>query len=489
MKSLYHFIMILVLACSCFVACQKEEYITSGEAKVIFSKDTLRFDTVFTQVGSATRFFKIRNPHEQAIKISKIYLAKGNASIFNLNIDGVAGDSQENIEIPAQDSIYVFAEVTINPNDKNNPFIIDEELIVETNGNRQRVILEAWGQNANYIPNNTAKGQVALMEQDQTWDDPKPYVVYGVLVVRGCRLTIPAGTRVYIHGGLAKPDKNTVYSDGMIYVDKGGSIETQGTKEKPVFFQGDRLEKDFENVPAQWNLMYFGAGTKADFSYTTIKNSRVGLYADSSSEMSLKYCQIYNTAGPGVLARQSTIRAENCLIHSNGGQSLWFLQGGTYNFAYSTIANIGASSVALEASNSLCLAEDNEGKCIRRINYPLNMLFRNSIIYSSQADAMSFLKIDAAPFNYRFENSIVRIDKFANKNQGFEDFYDNTKECINWKVGNKLFKKSEADNYRLDTLSIAEQKATPLSNFNVDLDGTPRDAQKPDIGAYEYKPK
>jgi hypothetical protein len=136
MQQLKYSLLLSIIASFFFQACRKDDFITNSSAKVAFTTDTLRFDTVF----------KIKNPHQQPIKISKIYLAKGEQSYFNLNIDGVSGDSQENIEIPAQDSVYVFAEVTINPNDQNNPFVIDEELIVETNGNTQKVILEAWGQ-------------------------------------------------------------------------------------------------------------------------------------------------------------------------------------------------------------------------------------------------------------------------------------------------------------------------------------------------------
>lgn len=473
-----------------FSACQKDEFIIDASAKVEFTTDTLRFDTVFTQVGSATRFFKVRNPHNQPIKISKIYLAQGAQSYFNLNIDGVSGDAQENIEIPANDSIYIFAEVTINPNDKNNPFVINEDLVFETNGNTQKVILEAWGQNANYIPSNTAKGKVAALTADAVWNDPKPYVIYGILLIDGFKLTITAGTKVHIHGGLVRTDDKQIYSDGMIYVRNGGEIEIQGTKEKPVIIQGDRLEKPFEKIPAQWNLIYFGANSKANFSYTTIKNARLGLYADSASTANLKYCQIYNTAGPGIYARQADITLDNCLLHSNGDRSLVIQQGGNYKVNYCTIANFGANAPALELSNAFCRSFDNAGNCASLLVSPLLFRAKNSIFHCSQLDALSFSAVPNIPFDYLFENSIVRVQNLIDKNKGgHPDFFNYCKDCINLKTSDKLFKKIDADNYRLDTLSIAENKAIPLNGFNEDLDGTPRDAQKPDIGAYEYKPK
>lgn len=471
-------------------SCREEEFITDAGAKVAFSRDTLRFDTVFTKTGSATRFFKIINPHAQPIKLSRIYLEKGSASLFNLNIDGVSGDLQENISIPANDSIYVFAEVTINPNNQDNPFVITENLVVEVNGNTQRVVLEAWGQNANYIPDNLSKGKIATMTSDQFWNDSKPYVIYGILVVDGCKLTIAAGTRIHVHGGLVKTTGSGIYSDGMIYVQNGGEIQIQGTKDKPVIVDGDRLEKEFDKIPSQWNLIYFGTGTKADFSYTTIKNSRIGLFADSLSDIRLKYCQVFNTGGPALYGRQATIQLDNCLMHSNGDRSIVISQGGQFSTTYSTIANFGANSPAIELSNAYCKTYDAQGNCIQLLTSPLEARMKNSILSSSQRDAISFFEVQNAGFDYSFENCVYKVEDLVKPDRGgYTDFFNHSVDCINLKTGDVLFKKIDADNYRLDTLSVAENRARPVAGFDTDLDGVKRDALKPDIGAYEFKPR
>lgn len=480
----------LVLSTLFFSACKKDNFITESTAKVIFTRDTLRFDTVFTQTGSATRFFKIINPHNQPIKLSRIYLEKGAGSLFNLNIDGISGDIQENISIPAKDSIYVFAEVTINPNKIDNPFVINENLIVEVNGNTQRVILEAWGQNANYIPDNLAKGKIATMTQNQVWNDVKPYVIYGILVVDGCKLSIAAGTRIHVHGGLVKTDQNSVYSDGMIYVQNGGEIEIQGTKEKPVIINGDRLEKEFDKISSQWNLIYFGPETKANFSYTTIKNSRIGVFADSLSKVRLNYCQIYNTGGPAVYGRQADIQLDNCLFHSNGDRSVVIAQGGTFRSTFSTIANFGANSPAVELSNAFCKAYDAQGNCIQLLTSPLVSNVKNTILSSSQRDAISLFEVQNTGFDYTFENCIYKVEDLVKSDKGgYIDFYMHSIDCINAKNTDILFKKIDADNYHLDTLSVAENKAKPVAGFETDLDGVKRDVLKPDVGAYEFKPR
>ena len=171
-----------------FSFCQKEQFTTNPADKLEFSTDTLRFDTVFTELGSATRILKIYNRHNKSIRIGKIYLENGAQSRFNLNVDGLPGDSHENLEIAPKDSMYVFAEVTVNPDapPSASPFVISENIVFETNGNVQKVVAEAWGQNAVYLPSRFGAGGSVLYSCDGgewVWDDPRPYVIYGILVV------------------------------------------------------------------------------------------------------------------------------------------------------------------------------------------------------------------------------------------------------------------------------------------------------------------
>ena len=68
----------IILGCiALFTTCQKEYFTTNPADKLAFSTDTLRFDTSFTKLGSATRILKIYNRRKESIRISKIYLANG----------------------------------------------------------------------------------------------------------------------------------------------------------------------------------------------------------------------------------------------------------------------------------------------------------------------------------------------------------------------------------------------------------------------------
>ena len=106
-------------------ACKKDNFTLSNSDTISFSTDTLFFDTVFTTIGSSTRKFKIYNTHNNKIKISKLKLAGGSSSIFRLNVNGVPGTEFKNIEIRAKDSMWVYADVTINPGNTNIPLCCD----------------------------------------------------------------------------------------------------------------------------------------------------------------------------------------------------------------------------------------------------------------------------------------------------------------------------------------------------------------------------
>ena len=97
------------------ISCKKESTITSPNALLRLSEDTLHFDTVFTTTGSTTQFFRIYNPNNQKLVLSNVQLMGGNASFFKLNIDGISGTNLTNVEIAANDSIYGFIKQVKTP--------------------------------------------------------------------------------------------------------------------------------------------------------------------------------------------------------------------------------------------------------------------------------------------------------------------------------------------------------------------------------------
>jgi hypothetical protein len=477
-----------------FANCQKERFTTSPADKLAFSKDTLRFDTVFTQLGSATRILKIYNRHKQSIRISKIYLANGGNSKFTLNIDGTPGNSQQNLEIAPNDSMYVFAKVTINPNDptSSSPFVLDEDLVFETNGNTQKVVLEAWGQNAVYLPSRYSAGGVAGYGCDGgewVWDDPRPYVIYGILVIDKCTVRIPAGARIHVHGGLAKQVTDTSvvrYNDGFIAFTGSGKLLVEGTKDKPVIFEGDRLEPEFKDVSGQWTGIWLQSGTSGHkIDYCIVRNSIVGVRADSATGLTISNTKIYNTTSSGLVGVHANITASNCLFYNNTGFSIQLEFGGVYTFNFCTAASYGVDGAALRMTNVLCLDE----ACMNYELNPLHARFQNCIISGSRADQVSLYNrtTDPSQLDYNFKNCIVRVHDLLDP-KDTPDFFDHCNPCKNATSQDTIFADPNNYNYHLDSLhSIAQKYAFPIGNLSTDLEGKQRDATHPDAGCYEIR--
>lgn len=133
-------------------ACRKGERITSDpNAKLNIANQEVLFDTIFTSVGSITKRIKITNKNNDAVKVSEIRLSGGSNSAFSLNINGEPTQNKNDLIINGQDSINLFVKVSINPNSTNLPFLVQDSIILNTNGNRQVIQLLAYGQNAVFV--------------------------------------------------------------------------------------------------------------------------------------------------------------------------------------------------------------------------------------------------------------------------------------------------------------------------------------------------
>ncbi len=490
----FYFFLTLCLAIALGSCNNDETFTTDSNAKLAFSSDTLRFDTVFTRRGSAVRYIKIINNNDQPLRVSKIFLLNRDKSKFTLNVDGIPGREFQDVEIYANDSIYLFATVTIDPNDpvSVSPFIVDEKVIFETNGNVQELTLEAWGQNANYFPSRFNGGQPVVLtcrNSEISFDDPKPYVFYGAIFIDSCTVNIPEGTRIYVHGGVAKNDLFGIFNDGIIYVLRNGRLQIKGTKEKPVVIQGDRLEESFQDDEGQWNGIFISRGSRGNtIDYTTIKNSNIGVYVDSSAQLTVRNSRFYNTAGSGLLAVHSTVTAENCLFYNNQVTSVVLRHGGDYNFTYCTMASYGIRASALGLSNFRCYKED----CSVANVYRLNASFRNCIIYGSDRDELEMSDASqgqtAGIFNVKFENCVVKVQDLISRGQFVNFLGEICDPCINGKATDKVFKDPNKDDYRLDSLSVAQNYGKPITTpraITIDIENTLRNAQKPDPGCFE----
>lgn len=487
------FYLILLIGIGAFTqSCNDDSISIDPNARLEFSVDTLTFDTIFTAIGSATRSFKVYNPNAETVNITKIELEGRAGDAFRLNIDGSTGNVLTDVTIPPNDSIYIFAEVTVDPNDLSNPYVITDAIHFETNGNLQTVTLDAWGQNVNYIG---AKGSGALLScnfQDVVFDDDKPYVIYGILFIDECNLILPAGCEIYVHGGIVSVGDTASRSDGIIYIGENGKLIANGTKDNPVTIRGDRLEPFYDDEPGQWaGILISQNSTGNELNYTTIRNSIVGIRVDSAADLTIKNSEIHNTNSSNIIGVHSTIYAENCVFFSsNSGNNVQLEYGGNYDFNYCTIttfssaSSISHSSPVLRMSNVLCFDEF----CQVYDEYPLNANFRNCIIYGSRAnEIVTFDRTQSGNFNFTMDNCLIKLDQTEEEN---DIVFDNCNNCV--VNAEPLFVNIDEYNYRPDTLSPIEGLAVPINDLQnnpitLDKDENMRDAVTPDIGAFEYQ--
>ncbi len=463
-------IFLVLLAVVWFSSCEDERYFSSPDARLQFSADTVMFDTIFTSIGSITEHLKVYNPYDQKVLISSIRLAGGDNSNFRLNINGIMANEVFALEIEPRDSIYIFVEVTIDPNGQNLPMVVKDSIEIVTNMNMQDIDLLAWGQDFKRIKDEVIKKPVS-------WTSEKPYLIYNYAIVDSlATLTIEPGTKIYFH------------KDAGLYV--RGKLIANGTFDKPIIMQGDRLEDVYSDVPDQWNgvLLYSGS-YKNEMNFVEIKNANIGLQVgtiEHSGYASLKLSnsKIQNMAYAGIFALKSEIKADNCLI-SNCGFYLAALIGGNYEFYHSTFANYWGkytnkvrNSSSLVVSNMLILSQDNT--FIRDLN---KATFANCIITGNvpHGNELELGQSPKANFACKFDHCILQVaDTFKTTNSS---------RFVNIMKGkNPKFIDSQKYNFELDTLSPAKDagKADYARLFPFDLKGNNRlEDNAPDLGAYE----
>lgn len=463
-------------------SCQKDIIDTDPGVKLEFSQDTIFFDTVFTSLGSITQSITVHNKGKQKINISSIRLAGGEASFYRINVDGTAAFEVNDIEINAEDSMYIFCRVTIDPTNERNPYVVSDSVMFLTNGNLQKVDLVAWGQNVNYILADSyipgyPKYKIIAHENETTvWTSDRPYVIYGFAVVDSTgRLEIERGTQVHFH------------NNSGLWVYKGGSIKVKGSVDAPVVFQGDRLEEFYQDQPGQWDRIWINEGAvNNEIDYAVIRNGFIGLQLETLQEqmgnqLILSNTRIENMTGYGILTRFYNMTAYNNEVTDCGQYLAAFTWGGIYDIRQCTFANYWSSSVRVTPSivlNNYATDQDN-------VVYPFEFhgYFGNNILDGRNDDELLLMGDEGAPFDFKFDHCLIK----TLTNVSDQDLYPGC--LVNQ---DSLYIDVLENNFKPDTLSPLIDAGNPAviseSFFDLgrDIIESTREKDLPDIGAYEF---
>ena len=436
MKRIFFFIFVLAL----FVACADDDsFSASSGLRIEFPADTIKLDTVFSRTSSSTYSFWVHNRNNDGVRMTSVYLKRGNQTGFRVNVDGIYLDnsngSQTNgIEIRKNDSILVFVEITPYETYRNEPESITDNLVFSMeSGVEQSVCLQAWAWDA-------VKMYSPVIEKDSVIESDKPLLVYGDFVVNeGVKLTI-RNTTLYFHDGAGLDVRGTLYTDNCI-------------------MRGDRLDRMFTYLPydrlsGQWRGIRFYESSDGNIlNNTQIRNACQGVVCDSAAfdsenyRLQLYQCVVHNSQGDGIGLTNAHARLEYCQLSNSMGNCL-AINGGMVEIVNCTLAQfypfVGGRGAALYFSNQYA---------------PLyNVICSGSILTGYDDDVvMGYMTSGEQEFNYSFDNCLLRTPAVEDEPQHFSNIiWESPNDSIQ---GKDNFIKVDEDNldydFHLDSLSRA----------------------------------
>lgn len=463
-------------------SCNKDRFYSGSADVLTFEQDTFTFDTVFTTVGTITRFFKVTNTSKQSLLLDEIKIVEGDNSPFRINVDGVSveGNSIENVEILAEDYIYIFVEAILGENNLNDPFVIINELQYSYNGNVQSSYLQAWGQDAYFH-----FGEI-LSNETITWPNDKPHVIVrnqsfvGLGIDSFSTLNIQPGTNIYLSVGAG------IFVDGVLNVGLPGSMDS-------VTFQSSRIEDlpnglEFDETAGLWYGIGMLDGSSGAFHNVRIKQATYGIsgrfvggnystYGSTRPDLTMERVVIKNSLQSALIGLNAKITASNCLFYAAGGNLVVLALGGDYQFDNCTFYNSGGSGLShqdevMAISN---FASNQNGGAVANLD---NAIFRNTIIYGTQSEELLLNDDPQGLFNFTFQNCLIRTEMDGNI-AAFENCLINV---------DPSFESTSDDAFSLSETSPCIDAGIDNSMIlSTDLNFAPRSLPY-DIGAYEYLP-
>jgi len=473
--------LLIIILCTCALAsCREYQPSSDAGAKLTFSCDTLCFDTVLSEQGSATLQLMVYNPNKEAVLIDRIWMDDGTA--FKVNIDGEQDFSRLNdLPIYGGDSLFVFVKVAdFGATGFNETVLIEDRLHFHLHtGATHSVRLEAYSQDVKRL------GVKGGRQQYRTYHFKavKPYLLFDTVIVTG-NVTIDAGSIIYMHRGAA------------LYV--GGDLTAIGTKERPIIIRGDRLDRLFDSVPylyaaGSWDGIYLQAELPRTYQlqYVDILSGNVGLYAYSTCsnrlpKLSMNGCRIHNHSLYGLVLVNTDAIVVNSEI-SNCASYCVYCSGGKHDFIHSTIASyFGHTTIRIQS----VAKEDAAAVFIENLqkNTPkTNTSFYNSIITGYQNNQL----VVATPFDQYypgiFLGNYLKTDTLHIPHAEGNVYWQKNDTDAVFRNDFYEYKKYVYYDFRLDSLSPAIGIGDSLTavSYPTDRNGLSRALQKPDAGCYQ----
>ena len=422
----------LLTACT-----DSDSFTVSTGARLSFSEDTIRFDTLFSTVPSATQTFWVHNESSDGIRIQTARLERNNQSGYRVNVDGTYLDPVgADFEVRKGDSILVFVEVTTRENRSEDPQLVEDNLIFTLeSGVEQRVNLRTYSWDAQKLTD-------LVIRQDTVIESRLPIIVsgQGIRVEQGATLTL-RNTEFYFHDGAGIEAHGNVMAENCL-------------------FRGDRLDRMFSYLPydrvsGQWRGISLSSPDGYNlFSDCEIHNAVDAMVCDSTT-LYLYNTVVHNSSGEGLSARHSTVVVDYCQFSNTFGDCLG-LFGCEASIQHSTLAQFYPFSA-------------NRGFALHFVNteLPMTLVCTNTLVTGYADDVVLGEVADTAVvFDYRFADCLLRTPKVEGDSVRFERIiWETPKDSVQ---GKQHFRTVDEDNlyydFALDSISPAFQNGIGRMN-------------------------
>ena len=424
-------IAVLMTACT-----DNDSFTVSTGARLSFSEDTIRFDTLFSTVPSATQTFWVRNESSDGIRILTARLERNNESGYRVNVDGTYLDPVgSDFEVRKGDSILVFVEVTTRENRLEEPQLVEDNLIFTLeSGVEQRVNLRTYSWDAQKLTD-------LVIRQDTVIESRVPIIVYGqgIRVEQGATLTL-RNTEFYFHDGAG--------------IDALGNVMAE-----KCLFRGDRLDRMFSYLPydrvsGQWRGINLSSSDGYNlFTDCEIRNAVDAVVCDSTT-LYLYNTVVHNSSGEGLSARHSTVVVDYCQFSNTFGDCLG-LFGCEASIQHSTLAQFYPFSA-------------NRGFALHFVNteLPMALVCTNTLVTGYADDVVLGEVADTTVvFDYRFADCLLRTPKVEDEERFERIIWETPKDSVQ---GKQHFRTVDEDNlyydFALDSISPAFQNGIGRMN-------------------------
>ena len=426
-RRLFFFIAIIAVL---LTACTDNDSFTTGSGnRLTFSEDTIRFDTLFSTVPSATQTFWVRNESGDGIRIRTARLERSNQSGYRVNVDGTYLDPVgSDFEVRKGDSILVFVEITTRENHADEPQLVEDNLIFTLeSGVEQRVNLRTYSWDAQKITD-------LVVAEDMTIESSVPLLIYGqgIRVEEGATLTL----------------RNTVF-----YFHDGAGIDAKGiVTAENCLFRGDRLDRMFDYLPydrvsGQWKgIRLSSPNGRNTFGSCEIRNAVDAIVCDSTL-LYLYDTVIHNSSGDGIYARHSTVFVDYCQLSNTYGDCLG-LYGCYAQVTQSTLAQFYPFSA-------------NRGYALyfKNTKWPMTLECMNTLVTGYADDVvMGEMADTTVVLDYHFTNCLLRTPKVEDEKRLERVIFETPKDSVQ---GKQHFRTVDEENlyydFTLDSISPAFQ--------------------------------